>query len=257
MFNENQSGIGRYYIYSVLFHVVLIGLIIYLGVKYKPEIESIGSKVVVSIVSRVPGPPASVKAILKPPAPKVKKKIISKPAAVRKPVPLPVTKRTTAMVYPKKVLPKPQPVKRPIKAPAPSVPRVNPNIYTNLNNMVSLNNAYSKIKESLIRGNIHKFQGYVNKIVSIIMSHFNISLSKYLHYKSVVAIQITNSGRIYGVRLAKSSGNGYFDSQSIEAVKLSSPLPSPPKGFMSFINSKNAGEGALVVFNPKEILKNK
>ena len=256
MFNENQSGIGKYYIYSILFHAVLIALIVYLGIRFKPEIESIGSKVVVSVVSRVPGPPASIKAILKPQVPKVERKIISKPAVVKKPVQLPVTKKPASMVYPKRVLPKPVPVKRYVKRRVP-VSAVNSSVYTNLHNMVSLNNAYSKVQESLVRGNIHKFQGYVNKIVSIIMSHFNISLSKYLRYKSVVAIQISASGRIYGVRLAKSSGNGYFDSQSIEAVKLSSPLPSPPKGFMSFINYRNAGEGALIVFNPREILKNK
>lgn len=253
MFNENKSGIGRYYIYSILFHSALIGLIIYLSIKYKPEIQSIGSKVVVSVVSSVPGPPASVKAIMK--QPKVSRQIASKPAAARKPVQMPITQKPASMVYPKRILPKPVPLKRPVKAAAPPVPTVNSNVYTSLNNMVSLNNAYSKVQESLIRGNVHKFQGYVNKITSIIMSHFNIPLSRYLRYKSVVAFQISGSGRIYGVRLVKSSGSGYFDSQSLEAVKLSSPLPPPPKGFMSFINSNNAGEGALINFNPKAILK--
>ncbi|MCL4542662.1 MAG: TonB family protein [Deltaproteobacteria bacterium] len=255
MFNENLRGIRRYYVYSALFHLFLIGLIVYLSIRYKPEIQSIGSNVVVSVVSSVPGPPASVRAILKPPAPKANVKAVSQPAPAKKPARLPAS-----MVYPKKVLkkvlpsPSPMPAKRPVMTP---VPAVNSNVYTNLHNMVSLNNAYSRVQKSLVRGNIHKFQGYVNKIVPIIMSHFNISLSKYLHYKSVVAIQISGSGRIYGVRLVKSSGNGYFDSQSVEAAKSSNPLPPPPKGFMSFVNSNNAGEGALIVFNPKEILKNK
>ncbi|MHB8231474.1 MAG: TonB family protein [bacterium] len=253
MFNENNKGIGLYIIYSAIFHIVLIGLIVYLSIRYRPEMESIGSKVVVSVVSRVPGPLASVRSILYPPKPKAAKQAAAKPVPVKteKSVPMPPVKNTSSMAYPKKVRRKAVPYKRQNTV-RPVAPNLNPNAYAHLQNMVSLNNAYSKIQESLIRGNVHRFQGYVNKITSIIMSHFDISLSKYLRYKSIVDIQISASGRIYGVRLAKSSGNGYFDSQSVEAVKLSSPLPPPPKGFVSFMNSMG---GLGIIFNPKALLK--
>lgn len=272
MFNENNKGIGFYIIYSAIFHIVLIGLIVYLSIRYRPEIQSIGSKVVVSVVSKVPGHLASVRSILYPPKSKAVKRVAAKPihtpapvtapapapvkVKTEKSIPMPLVKNTSSMVYPKKVARKPVPYKKQNIA-RPVVPSLNPNVYAHLQNIVSLNSAYSKMQESLIKGNVHRFQGYVNKIVSIITSNFDISLNKYLNYKSVVAFQISKSGRIYGVRLVKSSGNGYFDSQSIEAVKLSSPLPPPPKGFMSFVNSNNAGEGALINFNPKEILKNR
>ncbi len=263
MFNENNKGLGIYLIYSVIFHILLIGLIVYLSIKYRPEIQSIGSKVVVSIVSRVPGRLASIRSILYPPKPKsapgqVKRqtrvKPEKKPVPVKavKPLPVIVTKKPSSMVYPKKVKPKPQQVSRPSH---PYIPALNSNVYARLQNRISLNSAYGKLSESLIRGNVHRFQGYVNKIVSVITSNFDISLNKYLNYKSIVAFQISKSGRIYAVRLVKSSGNGYFDSQSVEAVKLSSPLPSPPAGFMRFVNSNNAGAGVLMNFNPKEILK--
>jgi TonB family protein len=258
MFNENDKGIGLYLIYSAIFHIALIGLIIYLSIRYRPEIQSIGSKVVVSVVSKVPGPLASVRSILYPPKPKPAKQAAAKPVQVKtqKSVPMPLVKNASSMTYPKRVMRKAVSYKRQNNA-RPNAPNLNPDAYAHLQNMVSLNSAYSKLSESLIKGNVHRFQGYVNKIVSIITSNFDISLNKYLNYKSVVAFQISKSGRIYGVRLVKSSGNGYFDSQSVEAVKLSSPLPPPPKGFMSFVNSNNAGEGALINFNPKEILKDR
>ncbi len=250
MFSENNKGIGVYLVYSAIFHILLIGLIIYLSIRYRPEIQSIGSKVVVSVVSSVPGHLASVKSILYPPKPKTVERPASKPVPVEiaKPVSIPLTKSPSSMVYPKKRIYAP---------PHPYTPTLNSNVYAHLHNMVSLNNAYSKLNESLISGNVHRFQGYVNKIVSVITSNFNISLNKYLNYKSVVAFQISKSGRIYAVKLVKSSGNGYFDSQSVEAVKLSSPLPPPPAGFMRFVNSNNAGEGVLMNFNPREILKNR
>jgi TonB family protein len=258
MLSENNKGIGVYLVYSAIFHILLIGLIIYLSIRYRPEIQSIGSKVVVSVVSRVPGPLASVKSILYPPKPKTVERRASKPVPVEtaKPVSIPLTKAPSSMVYPKKAAQKQVPVRR-YAPPHPYTPTLNSNVYAHLHNMVSLNNAYSKLNESLISGNVHRFQGYVNKIVSVITSNFNISLNKYLNYKSVVAFQISKSGRIYAVKLVKSSGNGYFDSQSVEAVKLSSPLPPPPAGFMRFVNSNNAGEGVLMNFNPREILKNR
>ena len=258
MFSENNKGIGVYLIYSAIFHILLIGLIIYLSIRYRPEIQSIGSKVVVSVVSRVPGPLASVKSILYPPKPKAEKHPSVRPVPLKtvKSVSIPLAKSPSSMVYPKKTLRK-QVAPRRYVPPHPYVPALNSNVYAHLHNMVSLNNAYSKLNESLIRGNVHRFQGYVNKIVSAITSNFNISLNKYLNYKSVVAFQISKSGRIYAVRLVKSSGNGYFDSQSVEAVKLSSPLPPPPSGFMRFVNSNNAGEGVLMNFNPREILKSR
>lgn len=260
MFSENYKGIGLYLVYSAIFHILLIGLIIYLSIRYKPEIQSIGSKVVVSVVSRVPGPLASVKSILYPPKPPKPKTTEEHPTV--RPVPLktvksvsiPLAKSPSSMVYPKKTVRKQVAPKR-YAPPHPYVPTLNSSVYAHLHNMVSLNNAYSKLNESLIMGNVHRFQGYVNKIVSAITSNFNISLNKYLNYKSVVAFQISKSGRIYAVRLVKSSGNGYFDSQSVEAVKLSSPLPPPPSGFMRFENSNNAGAGVLMIFNPREILK--
>ena len=258
MLSENNKGIGVYLVYSAIFHILLIGLIIYLSIRYRPEIQSIGSKVVVSVVSRVPGPLASVKSILYPPKPKTVERPASKSVSVEtaKSVSIPLTKAPSSMVYPKKAVQKQVPVSR-YAPPHPYVPALNSNVYAHLHNMVSLNNAYSKLNESLIRGNVHRFQGYVNKIVSTITSNFNISLNKYLNYKSVVAFQISKSGRIYAIRLVKSSGNGYFDSQSVEAVKLSSPLPPPPTDFMRFINSNNAGEGVLMNFNPREILKDR
>ncbi|MDA8402396.1 MAG: TonB family protein [Deltaproteobacteria bacterium] len=256
MFSENNKGIGVYLVYSAIFHILLIGLIIYLSIRYRPEIQSIGSKVVVSVVSSVPGHLASVKSILYPPKPKTVERPASKPVPVEtaKPVSIPLTKAPSSMVYPKKRRYAPP---HPYTSPHPYTPTLNSNVYAHLHNMVSLNNAYSKLNESLISGNVHRFQGYVNKIVSVITSNFNISLNKYLNYKSVVAFQISKSGRIYAVKLVKSSGNGYFDSQSVEAVKLSSPLPPPPAGFMRFVNSNNAGEGVLMNFNPREILKNR
>ncbi len=261
MFNENNKGIGVYFIYSAIFHILFIGLIIYLSIRYRPEIQSIGSKVVVSVVSRVPGPLASVKSILYPPKPKVVEHPVSKPVPVKtsKPVSIPLISKPSSMVYPKKVRQKPVPVRRytPPVPPRPYVPTLNSNVYAHIHNIVSLNNAYSKLNESLIRGNIHRFQGYVNKITSIIYSNFDIPLSKYLNYKSHVAFQISKSGRIYAVRLVKSSGDGYFDSQSVEAVKLSSPLPPPPADFMRFMNSNNTGEGVLINFNPRKILKSR
>ncbi|MHB1697722.1 MAG: TonB family protein [bacterium] len=258
MFNENDKGIGLYLIYSAIFHIALVGLIIYLSIRYRPEIQSIGSKVVVSVVSRVPGPLASVRSILYPPKPKAVKQSAAKPvpAKTEKSIAMPLVKNNSSMIYPKKVMRKAvSPARQNIARP--NAPNLNPDAYAHLQNMVNLNSAYSKLSESLIRGNVHRFQGYVNRIVSIITSNFDISLNKYLNYKSVVAFQISKSGRIYGVRLVKSSGNGYFDSQSVEALKLSSPLPPPPKGFMSFVNSNNSGEGALINFNPKEILKDR
>ncbi len=258
MFKDNNKGIGLYLIYSAIFHILLIGLVIYLSIRFRPEIQSIGSKVVVSVVSKVPGPLASVKSILYPPKPKTTQHSSSKPAPVKpaKTVSVPITNKPSSMVYPKKIRQK-QVQNRRYEKPHPYVPTLNSNVYARLQNKVNLSSAYGKLSESLIRGNVHRFQGYVNKIVSVITSNFDISLNKYLNYKSVVAFQISKSGRIYAVRLVKSSGNGYFDSQSVEAVKLSSPLPAPPAGFMRFVNSNNAGEGVLMNFNPKEILKDR
>ena len=258
MFSENNKGIGVYLIYSAIFHILLIGLIIYLSIRYRPEIQSIGSKVVVSVVSRVPGPLASVKSILYPPKPKTEEHPAVRPVPLKtvKSVSIPLAKSPYSMVYPKKTAQKQVPVRR-YAPPHPYVPVISSNAYTHIHHLASLEKGYSRQKESLIRGNIHRFQGYVNKIVSIIMSNSSIFAKKYINYKSIVAFQISKSGRIYAVRLVKSSGNGYFDSQSIAAVKLSSPLPPPPAGFMSFENNENDGEGVLMNFNPREILKDR
>jgi TonB family protein len=256
---NNNKGIGAYIAYSAIFHAVLIGLIFYLSIRYKPVIQSIGSKVVVSVVSRVPGRLASVRSILYPPKPKTAAhQAPSKPVPFKaeKSTPVPLTNKPSSMIYPKKTIERHRQNRRYVPK-RQYVPTLSSDVYARLHNAVSLNSAYSKLSESLIKGNIHRFQGYVDKIVSIITSNFDISLNKYLNYKSVVAFQISTSGRIYGVKLVKSSGSGYFDSQSVEAVKLSSPLPPPPKNFMRFQNSNNAGEGVLMNFNPKEILKDR
>jgi TonB family protein len=258
MFNENNKGIGLYIFYSAIFHILLIGLILYLSIKYRPQIQSIGSKVVVSVVSRVPGPLASVKSILYPPNPKLSEHTPSRPSPIKaaKPVSVPLVKTPSSMVYPKKTVQK-QVTPRRYAPPHPYVPALSSSVYANLQNRISLNNAYGKLNQSLIKGNVHRFQGYVNKIISAIIPNFGISLNHYLNYKSIVAFQISKSGRIYNVRLVKSSGNGYFDSQSVAAVKLSSPLPPPPSAFMSFENDENDGEGVLMIFNPRQILKDR
>ncbi len=268
MFNENNKGIGLYIFYSAIFHILLIGLILYLSIKYRPQIQSIGSKVVVSVVSRVPGPLASVKSILYPPKPKLVEHMPithSRPSPIKaaKPVSVPLVKKPSTMVYPKKTVQKKTPVRRyvPHRPHAVSHPYAPPalssSVYANLQNRVSLNNAYGKLNKSLIKGNVHRFQGYVNKIISAIIPNFGISLNHYLNYKSIVAFQISKSGRIYDVRLVQSSGNGYYDSQSVAAVKLSSPLTPPPTGFMRYENRENDGEGVLMIFNPRQILKDR
>ncbi len=235
-----SRGIKKYYIYSAVFHAALIGLIVYAGIRYKPQIQSIGSNVVVSVVSRVPGTLASIKKAIQMP--------VRKPSAVKAAPPVKIKSslnyhenNKTLTGKSKHSYPKP-------------LPTVNSNVYNSLNNMVSLNGAYGRLRQSLVRGNIHKFSGYINKITGVIMSNFNINLNKYLNYKSVIAFKISPSGGVYDIRIAKSSGSGYFDSQSVEALVLSSPLPSPPEHFMEYFNSRNAGAGVLIIFNPKKIL---
>lgn len=263
MFNENKtSGIGRYYILSIVFHVVLIGVIVYLSIKFKSEVRSIGSRVVVSVVSRIPGPLASVSSLVHP-APVIKQiperlpATPAKPKIANKPLNhiIPITKSPSSMIYPKKIV---HHVAKPIHVRQPS-PVVSLNVYERLHNKVSLNNAFSKLKhqvaEGSVAGNVHKFQSYSSKIAAIITSNFNIPLAQYLHFKSVISFQISKTGKISHIRLYRSSGSGYFDSQSIEAVKSSSPLPSPPKGFISYMNLSNDNQGVLINFNPKEILK--
>ncbi len=267
MFNENLAkakGIGPYYLISILFHIALITAVIYFSLRFKPQIQSLGSRVVVSIVSRVPGPPVSVKSLIRPhPAPPVKKvvKRVPTPHPVMHKAVIPVIKSPSSMVYPKKIRPKQTSrlhvKQKPIKFQPAPLETVNPNVYASLHNKITLNNAYGKVQQSIIAGNIHKFQSYSGKLLAIIESNFNIPLKKYLHFKSVVGFRISKTGKIYDIRLIRPSGSGYFDSQSIEAVKSSSPLPPPPKGFMSFLNSKNDEQGVLVNFNPKEILKNR
>ncbi len=275
MFNENHKGIGLYIFYSAIFHILLIGLILYLSIKYRPQIQSIGSRVVVSVVSRVPGPLASVKSIIYPPKPKLTEHAPSTPSQVKisKPVSVPIIKTPpktpSSMVYPSKTTvrqkvpiikytpPHPYIKPHPYVQPHPYIPTLSSSVYANFQNTVSLNNAYGKLNQSLIKGNVHRYQGYVNKIISAILPNFAISLNHYLNYKSIVAFQISKSGRIYDVRLIQSSGNGYFDAQSVAAVKLSSPLPPPPSGFMSFENSENDGQGVLMIFNPRQILKDR
>jgi TonB family protein len=268
MFNENRtSGIGWYYILSILFHVVLIGVVVYLSIKFKSEIKSIGSRVVVSVVSSIPGPLASVSSLMHP-APvikKITKKLpvtpikphIAAKKVVTKPLHhiIPIIKAPSSMTYPKKVV---HHVAKPMQARQPS-PVVSSNVYEKLHNRVSLNNAFQKLKhqvtEGSVAGNVHKFQSYINKITPIIYSNFKISISRYLNYKAHVSFQITKSGKIYDIRLTRPSGSSYFNSQAIEAVKASSPLPPPPKSFMSYINSNNDGEGVIINFNPKKLLK--
>ena len=123
MFSENNKGIGVYLIYSAIFHILLIGLIIYLSIRYRPEIQSIGSKVVVSVVSRVPGPLASVKSILYPPRPKAEEHPAVRPVPVKsvKPLSIPLAKSPSSMVYPKKTAQKQVPVRR-YAPPHPYVP---------------------------------------------------------------------------------------------------------------------------------------
>jgi TonB family protein len=279
MHNEDKAkGIGKYYIVSFLFHVLLIGLLVFISIKFKSKIQSLGSKVVVSVVSTVPGPLASTRALTH----SIKKntvRAVKKPAVIHNrqhkvaaekkivPVPaisktvIPVVKSKSSMIYPKKVVPrhiKPQPNKivpykhKPVYTPPQQVPS---NVYSHLNTSIRLNSAYSKLQSSMIAGNVHRFTGYINKITSIIISNFNINLSKYLHFKSIIAFKITKDGLVYDVRLIKSSGSGFFDAQSIAAVKSSAPLPPPPHGFMSYMNSKNDNNGVLAIFYPKQILK--
>jgi len=278
MHNEDKAkGIGKYYIVSFLFHLLLIGLLVFISIKFKSKIQSLGSKVVVSVVSTVPGPLAStraltssikkntVRAVKKPavihnrPRHKVtaEKKVVPAPA-ISKAV-IPVVKSKSSMIYPKKVVRrhiKPQPHKiipyKPVYTPP---QQVSSSVYSHLNTTIKLNSAYSKLQSSMIAGNIHRFGSYISKITSIIISNFNINLSKYLHFKSIIAFKITKSGLVYDVRLIKSSGSGFFDAQSIAAVKSSAPLPPPPHGFMSYMNSENENNGVLAIFYPKEILK--
>ncbi len=251
MFNDNQGNIGRYYIYSILFHLILIGLVFYLAIRYKPEIQSVGSNVVVSITSSIP--------MRHIPTRVVKKRFVKVKRSGHVKVKMVVKHSKQEVKVAKRVaiVSKPVHVEKIIKTHVLPVATVSSSIYAKLSHKVSLRSAYNKVKASLVKGNIQKFIAYSNRIEPIIMSNFNIPLTKYLSYKSVVAIQITDSGRIYDVIRVKSSGSTYFDSQAMEALKLSSPLPPPPKGFMAFINSKNAGDGVLINFDPNEIIKNK
>ncbi|MHB8282492.1 MAG: energy transducer TonB, partial [bacterium] len=261
------------YIVSFLFHVILIGLLIFISMKFKSKIQSLGSKVVVSVVSAVPGPLASTKTLTHA----IKKNTVKKPAvtsitannkhnkAIPKktitPLPkvnkviIPVAESKSSMIYPKKAVHKIKIVKPhqiiPSKPAAVPQQQVASSVYSHL----KLKSAYSKLQSSLIAGNVHKFSGYISKITSIIISNFNIPLSQYLHFKSIIAFKITKSGLVYNVRLVKSSGSSYFDAQSIAAVKSSAPLPSPPSGFMAYMNSENDNNGVLAIFYPKEILK--
>lgn len=255
MSDRHAGGFGLYFTLSALFHIALIGLIVYLSLRYKPEIQSLGSKVVVSVVSRIPGPLASVKSVMEPPRPTVKKENTSRPAPpeTKSLIRIPVSKTPSPFRYPENRIAKNAPARR--HATEKPVQSINPSAYANLQNAVSLNNAYNKLQGSMVKGNVHRYEDYINKIEPIITGNFNISLNKYLNYKSVVAFQISGKGIIYGVRLVKSSGDSYFDSQSVQAVEASSPLPPPPSGFMEFVDSNNAGAGALIIFNPKEILK--
>ncbi len=288
MHNEDKAkGIGKYYIVSFLFHVLLIGLLVFISIKFKSKIQSLGSKVVVSVVSTVPGPLAStralthsikrntVRAVTKPVVVHnrqhkvvqhkvaIEKKIVSVP--VKTNTIIPVAKLKSSMIYPKKVYPKkvvapphikPQPHKIVPHKPAYTPPmQVSSSVYSHLSTTIKLNSAYSKLQSSMIAGNVHRFGSYISKITSVIISNFNINLSKYLHFRAIIAFKITKGGLIYDVRLIKSSGNGFFDAQSIAAVKSSAPLPPPPHGFMSYMNTKNDNNGVLAIFYPKEILK--
>jgi TonB family protein len=277
MHNEDKAkGIGKYYIVSFLFHVLLIGLLVFISIKFKSKIQSLGSKVVVSVVSTVPGPLASTRALthsikkntvraVKKPAVihnrqhkvAIEKKIASVPV-ISKAV-IPIAKSKSSMIYPKKVARrhiKPQPHKivphKPVYTPS---MQVSSSVYSHLSTTIRLNSAYSKLQSSMIAGNVHRFGSYISKITSIIISNFNINLSQYLHFKSIIAFKITKGGLVYDVRLIKSSGSGFFDAQSIAAVKSSAPLPPPPHGFMSYMNSENENNGVLAIFYPKEILK--
>ncbi|RZD19157.1 MAG: TonB family protein [Candidatus Acididesulfobacter diazotrophicus] len=277
MYNDNKAkGVGKYYIVSFLFHVILIGLLILISMKFKSKIQSLGSKVVVSVVSAVPGPLASTKTLTHA----IKKNTVKKHVAVKpavtpivinnehnKAIPkktitpapnkqiIPVAKSKSSMIYPKKAVHKIKIVK-PHQI-TPSKPAIVPQqqVASSVYSHLKLKSAYSKLQSSLIAGNIHKFSGYISKITYIIISNFNIPLSQYLHFKSIIAFKITKSGLVYNVRLVKSSGSSYFDAQSIAAVKSSAPLPSPPRGFMAYMNSENDNNGVLAIFYPKEILK--
>jgi TonB family protein len=279
MYNDNKAkGIGKYYIVSFLFHVILIGLLIFISMKFKSKIQSLGAKVVVSVVSTVPGHLASTKtlthAIKKN---TVKKHVVVKPVVTpavinnkhNKAVPkktitpapkvnkaiIPVAKSKSSMIYPKKAVHKIKTVKPHQIIPSKPVTVPQQQVASSVYSHLKLKSAYSKLQSSMIAGNVHKFSGYISKITSIIISNFNISFSRYLHFKSTIAFKITKSGLVYSVRLMKSSGSSYFDAQSIAAVKSSAPLPSPPHGFMAYMNSENDNNGVLAIFYPKEILK--
>jgi protein TonB len=45
------------------------------------------------------------------------------------------------------------------------------------------------------------------------------------------ALHVAKNGSVSGVRVEKSSGNQTFDDSAVQAVRLASPFPQPPKSF--------------------------
>ncbi len=46
-----------------------------------------------------------------------------------------------------------------------------------------------------------------------------------------VFFKVDGTGRVFDVRVSKSSGNSAFDQYSVEAIRKSAPLPVPPSEF--------------------------
>lgn len=100
-----------------------------------------------------------------------------------------------------------------------------------------------------ISGGTARGKQIINQYVAMVRRsvHGNYSLPDAYNLKGanmqvMIAVVVSERGDIMNIDIEQSSGDGVFDSLTLNAVKASSPLPKPPKEL--------AGEKILLVFKP-------
>ncbi len=227
-FQENNTrNVSKLAIVSAVFHIVVVVSFV-IGFVFKPEAEVKKIHVFEMVIPlNAPKPQARLAKPRPAPKPEPKKE---KPRPVKKKEKKDPTPKKEPKKDPKpKVKPTPEPpdslppeMDLPPSPPAPASPSSDMDLpsFADASPLQTVGSVYV---DPLL-------QVYLDRLVQILMSNFNppSGLDIARGSKSRVQFTIQRGGRITGISLKNSSGNGTWDRLAVRALKVSKLPPLPP-----------------------------
>lgn len=231
----------RLLVFSVVGHILVFTALVLRP--FRRETTFTASPVMVELVAAPKLPPAP-----KPPAPKPAVKEVPKPEPTPPPPPKPVVKE---IVIPKE----PQPLAKPKPKPEPEPPKVEKKpeppppsaeeLMAKINEKVEAQEAAkappnppADTGQAAVQGGPGEFDpvmaAWQARVSSYVRSHW--SGASICQGSPKFDVDVDSGGRLSNIQLAESSGDSSCDQTGERALRMSNPLPAPPRAISLTLN---------------------